>query len=104
MRAVEPCRAILPLTRHASPQPAPVRAGAVAVSGLVPDLAVTMPDVPFLCHFRRAIGLTEDHPYQEIVRFLSVQRDKVGTAFRTLAYFDGMSFAARSRARAIRRR
>ncbi len=74
---------------------------AVAVSGLVPDLAVTMPNVPFLCHFRRAIGLTEDHPYQEIVRFLSVHRDKVERVFGTLAYFDGMNFAARSRARAL---
>ncbi|MCZ7539269.1 MAG: acetylxylan esterase [Anaerolineae bacterium] len=74
---------------------------AVAVSGLVPDLAVTMPNVPFLCHFRRAIGLTADHPYQEIVRYLSVHRDKVETVFRTLSYFDGMSFAARSQARAL---
>ncbi len=73
----------------------------IAVSGLVPDLAVAMPNVPFLCHFRRAIGLTEEHPYQEIVRFLSVHRDKTETVFRTLSYFDGMHFAARSQARAL---
>ncbi len=73
----------------------------IAVSGLVPDLAVAMPNVPFLCHFRRAIGLTEEHPYQEIVRFLSVHRDKTEIVFRTLSYFDGMHFAARSQARAL---
>ncbi|MGQ9851357.1 MAG: acetylxylan esterase, partial [Aggregatilineaceae bacterium] len=73
----------------------------IAVSGLVPDLAVAMPNVPFLCHFRRAIGLTEDHPYEEIVRFLGVHRDKAEAVFRTLAYFDGVNFAARCQARVL---
>jgi cephalosporin-C deacetylase len=73
----------------------------VAVSGLVPDIAAAMPDVPFLCHFRRAIGLTEKHPYTEIVQYLSVHRDKESTVFNTLSYFDGVSFAARSKAVAL---
>jgi cephalosporin-C deacetylase len=73
----------------------------VAVSGLVPDIAAAMPDVPFLCHFRRAIGLTEKHPYTEIVQYLSVHRDKESTVFNTLSYFDGVSFAARSKAAAL---
>ncbi len=73
----------------------------IAVSGLVPDLAVAMPEVPFLCHFRRAIGLTDNHPYEEIVRYLSVHRDKEEQVFQTLGYFDGMNFAARSRAQAL---
>ena len=73
----------------------------VAVSGLVPDLAASMPDVPFLCHFRRAVGLTENHPYQEIVRYLSIHRDKEEPVFNTLDYFDGMNFAARSNASAL---
>lgn len=102
-------RAIEAVRSHPAVDPARIAATgtsqggglAVAVSGLVPDLAVTMPNVPFLCHFRRAIGLTADHPYQEIVRYLSVHRDKVETVFRTLAYFDGINFAARSRARAL---
>jgi cephalosporin-C deacetylase len=73
----------------------------VAVSGLVPDIAVAMPDVPFLCHYRRAIGLTEQHPYAEIVQYLSVHRDREDTVFNTLSYFDGVNFAARSRAQAL---
>jgi cephalosporin-C deacetylase len=73
----------------------------LAVSGLVPDLAAVMPDVPFLCHFRRAVGLTENHPYQEIVRYLSIHRDQVDQVFNTLDYFDGVNFAARSKARAL---
>ncbi len=73
----------------------------VAVSGLVPDLAVAMPDVPFLCHYRRAIGLTEKHPYAEIVRYLSIHRDQEETVFQTLAYFDGVNFAARCQAQSF---
>ena len=74
---------------------------AIAVSGLVPDLAVAMPDVPFLCHYRRSIGLTENHPYAEIVRYLSVHRDKEDTVFETLAYFDGVNLAARCKAQSL---
>jgi cephalosporin-C deacetylase len=73
----------------------------VAASGLVPDLAAAMPDVPFLCHFRRAIGLTENQPYAEIVRYLSIHRDHEETVFNTLDYFDGVNFAARSQVRAL---
>ncbi len=73
----------------------------IAVSGLLPDVAVAMPDVPFLCHYRRATEITDRHPYQEIVKYLTVHRDKVETVFRTLAYFDGMNFAPRAKAEAL---
>lgn len=73
----------------------------VAVSGLVPDIAISMPDVPFLCHYERAIGLTDKHPYQEIVKYLSVHRDQEAQVYKTLSYFDGMNFAARSKAQAL---
>jgi cephalosporin-C deacetylase len=73
----------------------------IAASGLIPDVAVAMPDVPFLCHFRRAIGLTDNHPYAEVVRYLSVHRDHEETVFKTLDYFDGVNLAARSTARAL---
>jgi cephalosporin-C deacetylase len=76
------------------------------VAGLAPALldnavAVAMPDVPFLCHYRRATEIVDTHPYQEIVRFCKVQRDKIETVFSTLAYFDGINFAARARAQAL---
>jgi cephalosporin-C deacetylase len=74
---------------------------ALAVSGLVPDVQVAMPDVPFLCHYRRATELTDKHPYYEIARYLMIQRDKEDTVFATLAYFDGVNFAARARAQAL---
>lgn len=73
----------------------------LAVAGLVPDLVAAMPDVPFLCHYRRAVEITDEFPYGEITRYLSVRRDMVDTAFRTLSYLDGVSFVRRARAAAI---
>jgi cephalosporin-C deacetylase len=73
----------------------------LAVSGLVPDIKVAMPDVPFLCHYRRATEITNENPYGEIVRYCTVHRDKIDTIFNTLAYFDGVNFAARAKAQAL---
>jgi cephalosporin-C deacetylase len=73
----------------------------LAVSGLVPDLGAAMPDVPFLCHFRRATTLIDRMPYAEISTYCKVHRDKIGTVFNTLSYFDGMNFAARAQAPAL---
>ncbi len=73
----------------------------LAVSGLVPDVQVAMPDVPFLCHYQRAIQISDSFPYQEIVKYCQVHRDKVEAVFDTLAYFDGVNFASRAHARAL---
>ncbi len=73
----------------------------LAVSGLLPDIAVAMPDVPFLCHYRRATEIVDSLPYAEIVRFCKTHRDKVSRVFETLAYFDGVNFAARAKAKAL---
>jgi len=78
----------------------------LAVAGLAPALLdnavdAAMPDVPFLCHYRRATEITDSHPYQEIVRFCKIHRDQVETVFRTLSYFDGVNFAARACARTL---
>lgn len=73
----------------------------IAASGLVPDVAVSMPDVPFLCHFRVAVGKTDKHPYQEIVKYLSIHRDQAEGALNTLDYFDGVNFAARTQAKSL---
>jgi cephalosporin-C deacetylase len=73
----------------------------LAVAGLVPDLALVMPDVPFLCHYRRATEIIDTSPYNEISRFCQRHRDKIETVFHTLSYFDGVNFAVRARARAL---
>jgi cephalosporin-C deacetylase len=74
---------------------------AIAVGGLVPDLAAVAPDVPFLCDFPRATTLTDRDPYREIGRYLKTHRGRTGPVMRTLSYFDGVHFAARGRAPAL---
>jgi cephalosporin-C deacetylase len=74
---------------------------ALIVSCMLPDVPVTMPDVPFLCNYRRAIELVDTHPYVEITHFCEVHRNKVETVFNTLSYFDGVNFATRGRAKAL---
>lgn len=68
----------------------------LAVAGLTGGLVAVMPDVPFLCHFERAVGLTDADPYGEIQRYLAVQRGAAATVFETLSYFDGVNFARRA--------
>lgn len=74
---------------------------AIAVSGLVPDLMAVMPDVPFLCNYKRATDLTDSLPYAEITGFLSIHRGARARVFETLSYFDGVNFARRATAPAL---
>lgn len=71
---------------------------AIAVAGLVPDVVAAAPNVPFLCHYRRAVQTTDDFPYGEITQYLSVHREHADAVWRTLSYLDGVSFARRARA------
>ena len=68
----------------------------LAVAALTPGLRSVMPDVPFLCDFRRAVDLTPDDPFTEITRYLAVHRDSAEQVFQTLSYFDGVTFARRA--------
>jgi cephalosporin-C deacetylase len=74
---------------------------ALAVAGLVPSVKLTLPDVPFLCHFRRATTLVDTAPYNEIRNYLKVHRDKTEAVYRTLSYFDGVNFARQASAKAL---
>lgn len=67
----------------------------LAVAALHPGVSAAMPDVPFLCHFRRSVPLTPDNPFTEISRYLAVHRGRVDEVFETLSYFDGVNFARR---------
>ncbi|MGO2685287.1 MAG: acetylxylan esterase, partial [Microbacterium sp.] len=74
---------------------------AIAAAALSTGLIAAMPDVPFLCHFDRAVGLTDRAPYQEIVKYLSIHRDAAERTFETLSYFDGVNLARRATAPAL---
>ena len=73
----------------------------IAAAGLVPDVVAAMPDVPFLCHYRRATEIVDGYPYKEIAEYCHIHRDKVDTVFNTLAYFDGVNFSTRAKAKTL---
>lgn len=73
----------------------------IAVAGLDAEVQFALPDVPFLCHFERAVRITDALPYAEIAQFCRLHRDRAETALETLGYFDGLHFAARARAEAL---
>lgn len=77
----------------------------LAVAGLASyvglNIKIAMPDVPFLCHYRRAVEITDGYPYQEIVQYLKSHRDHTEKVFKTLSYFDGVNFATRAKAKAL---
>ena len=73
----------------------------LAAAALNPNVFAAMPDVPFLCHFRRSVQLTPDHPFKEIERYLAVHRGRVEEVFDTLSYFDGVNFSRRISASAL---
>lgn len=73
----------------------------IAAAALVPEhVSAVMPDVPFLCHFERSVGVTPGAPFTEIVRYLSVHRNSNDRVFNTLSYIDGVNFSKRVRAAA----
>ena len=73
----------------------------IAAAGLNPAIKAIMADVPFLCHYRRAISITDSSPYSEIVTYFKGHRDHIDTSLRTLSYFDGVNLAARTSAKAL---
>ena len=73
----------------------------LAAAGLSVGLSAAVVDVPFLCGFRRAVGLVDTNPYAEVGHYLRVHRGAEEAVFRTLSYFDGINFAARASAPAL---
>jgi cephalosporin-C deacetylase len=69
---------------------------ALAVAGLAPSVRAAAIDVPFLCHWRRAVEITDETPYREVRQYLSVRRGRADETFATLAYVEGMNFATRA--------
>jgi cephalosporin-C deacetylase len=68
---------------------------ALAAGALHERVAAVVADVPFLCHFERAVTITDATPYAEIASYLSVHRRAADQVFRTLSYVDGVNMARR---------
>ena len=104
VRAVDAVRTLVHLVDPARVAVAGASQGggiAIAAGGLSDDLVAVLPDVPFLCHFERAVGFTERDPYHEVARYLTVNRGATERVMSTLSYFDGANFAKRITAPAL---
>ncbi len=77
----------------------------IAVAGLAGmtgrPLRGAAADVPFLCHFARAVAIAERDPYREIAVFLAGWRDRAEAAYRTLSYMDGVNLGRYASAPAL---
>ncbi len=69
----------------------------LAVAALDPQkrARVAMPDVPYLCHFRRSVDVASQGPYPEIAAYCRHWPQHEEQVFRTLSYFDNMNLAER---------
>ncbi|MFB4348334.1 acetylxylan esterase [Microbacterium sp. CR_7] len=74
---------------------------ALAMAGLVPDLAVAVIQAPFICELDRAATLSREHPYSLLTQYLADRRGDAATALDTLRYFDGVNHAKRANAPAL---
>ncbi len=57
-------------------------------------IVAAMPDIPFLCDFRRSLADFTVSPYDELIQYWRINPQHIETGLRTLSYFDGMNFAS----------
>jgi cephalosporin-C deacetylase len=74
---------------------------ALAIAGLVPDLAFLVAQAPFLCELDRAADLSAEAPYAYLREFAATRRLDAATAADTLRYVDGVNHAKRATAPAL---
>lgn len=67
----------------------------LAAAGLA-EIQGVMCDTPFLAHFRRAVKITSEYPYGEIVEYGKFHRDQLPAVFNTLSYVDVVNHAKRA--------
>lgn len=53
------------------------------------------PDIPFLCHFRRAVDVSDSYPYREFDDYLLRHPEREAAMWHTLQYFDVLNLADR---------
>lgn len=66
---------------------------ALAVAALSARPVFAWADIPFLCHFRRAVDVALAGPYLEISDFLRRRPELEEDVFATLGYFDNLNLA-----------
>src|SRR5947209_3888735 len=73
----------------------------LAVAALSDRPALALPDIPFLCDFRRGMAVAQVGPYGEIPSFLKAHPHLYEQTVRTLSYFDVMNLASWVRCRTV---
>jgi len=67
----------------------------LAVAALDARPRLAMAEIPFLCHFRRAVAVASVDPYLEIAAYCRRRPEDYEAAFETLSYFDNLNLAER---------
>ncbi|RME97345.1 MAG: cephalosporin deacetylase [Chloroflexi bacterium] len=65
----------------------------LAVAALDNRPALTMPGMPFLCHFERPLQISRAYPYWEFADYLRDYPHRTARVFKTLSYFDNLNLA-----------
>jgi cephalosporin-C deacetylase len=73
----------------------------LAVAALSDRPMLAMPDIPYLCDFRRAINVATVSPYTEIPGFLKLFPNLYDTTMRTLSYCDNLNLASWIKCRTV---
>lgn len=67
----------------------------LAVAALDSRPKAAMARVPFLCHYGRALEISDKMPYWEIAEYCNWHPDREAQVFRTLSYCDNLNLASR---------
>jgi cephalosporin-C deacetylase len=67
----------------------------LTVAALDSRPVLAMPEMPYLCHYRRAVDMAVRYPYLEIPEYLRRWPEREDVVWRTLSYFDNMNLAPR---------
>lgn len=67
----------------------------LAVAGLDQRPVVAIPEMPYLCHYRRAVHMAVRMPYLEISDYIRKYPEAAEQVWRTLSYCDNLNLADR---------
>jgi cephalosporin-C deacetylase len=56
---------------------------------------LAMPEMPYLCHYKRAVDMAVRNPYLEISEYIRRWPNRDAQVWRTLSYFDNLNLADR---------
>jgi cephalosporin-C deacetylase len=73
----------------------------LAVCALDARPKACMADIPYLCHYERAVDMAALMPYLEISDYIKIYPQRERQVFRTLSYFDNMNLAPRNRSNVL---